>query len=436
MIRVDDRESKDKPQLWVALGDFGLAKKIEQFTQSETLAGTMNYLAPEILQHSIENGNPFSFASDIFALGVTLYQLITQDMTTSLANLVVSMQDNFSNFIKLKIKEKGNYSEDLVDVIISMLKKNPQDRITAEKAASLLNPWNSVTDKMIQNDTDTDPLDLDLNLDLNLDDLDLSGFVLDPPGESQCVLLDSEVLKTNSSDEYELEIKLPIGIAVSSDRNELYISNNLNSNILIYCLSKKQVIGSVNLGDDFPEALVYNTLDDTFIYTTSSKIVKVKRDGNQEWVIEKTRPKGIVLDGSGTLYCIGVRDTEISVYTNFGDYVTTIGCLESNFWTSMALDENEEYLWLCDATNNKVVKVSKRDGSCTMFSQHNNKPYAIAIDKKMVFIAEYESQSICCYDMAGNLLATHQKSKCPNSIIVDGKNCYASIDDTIEVMSY
>ncbi|MFN9917358.1 MAG: protein kinase domain-containing protein, partial [Pirellulaceae bacterium] len=56
------------PQL--KLSDFGLARMVNEGTNRPT-AGTPAYLAPELVA-----GKPLSIQSDMYALGVTLYQMV------------------------------------------------------------------------------------------------------------------------------------------------------------------------------------------------------------------------------------------------------------------------------------------------------------------------------------------------------------------------
>lgn len=58
----------------VKLGDFGIAtfQNASRVTRSEVVVGSVHYLAPEISQ-----GNPATPQSDIYALGITFYELLT-----------------------------------------------------------------------------------------------------------------------------------------------------------------------------------------------------------------------------------------------------------------------------------------------------------------------------------------------------------------------
>ncbi|MDQ2718097.1 MAG: serine/threonine protein kinase, partial [Chloroflexota bacterium] len=65
-------EERDTPHIYLA--DFGLAKKIEtghEITETGCLIGTPDYMAPELVE---ELPSP---ASDVYALGVVLYQMLT-----------------------------------------------------------------------------------------------------------------------------------------------------------------------------------------------------------------------------------------------------------------------------------------------------------------------------------------------------------------------
>jgi len=58
----------------VRLGDLGVAKVLSDTTNfAKTIVGTPYYLSPELCQEK-----PYSFKSDIWALGILLYEICAQ----------------------------------------------------------------------------------------------------------------------------------------------------------------------------------------------------------------------------------------------------------------------------------------------------------------------------------------------------------------------
>ena len=99
----------------IKLGDFGIAKRLNKtFSKAHTIVGTPYYLSPEII-----NNEPYDYKSDIWAMGVLLYEMVT-----------LKLPFDSNNIAQLYIKiVKGVYqpiscvfSKELRMLITSMLK--------------------------------------------------------------------------------------------------------------------------------------------------------------------------------------------------------------------------------------------------------------------------------------------------------------------------
>ena len=109
----------------VKLGDFGfLYSKYEASLHSEGyVVGTPDYISPEQA-----SGHPVDFRSDIYSLGVCLYQMLTGDLPYSGSISSVMMQH-----VTADLPERKGASGLLLDakvysMICKMMAKNPNDR--------------------------------------------------------------------------------------------------------------------------------------------------------------------------------------------------------------------------------------------------------------------------------------------------------------------
>lgn len=120
----------------VKITDFGISKSFE--TEEElafTFVGTRKYMSPERLL-----GKEHTFTSDIWSLGLIVYELMTGDFPFKCKDYIIMMNEMNDSKKQYSLKEDDNrYSDNLKDFIIKCLQKNPNDR---SSAISLLNhPW-------------------------------------------------------------------------------------------------------------------------------------------------------------------------------------------------------------------------------------------------------------------------------------------------------
>ena len=107
------------------LTDFGLAKQLEStdHTQAGTLLGSARYMSPEQAA-----GEPADARSDIYALGITLYQLLCgrspfeAEVASVLAQHISQTAPPLAEFCE-------TLPEPIASLITTMLAKSPDDRV-------------------------------------------------------------------------------------------------------------------------------------------------------------------------------------------------------------------------------------------------------------------------------------------------------------------
>lgn len=109
----------------IKLGDFGLSKQLSQYTYYKTKSrvGTPIYIAPEII--NLNNNNEyerkddgFSFAADIWSLGVTFCQLMSLEIPFEFniknENIYEKIKKNIKNE-KILNEDKSKYNDDIIN---------------------------------------------------------------------------------------------------------------------------------------------------------------------------------------------------------------------------------------------------------------------------------------------------------------------------------
>lgn len=102
----------------IKLGDFGIAKCLNNTNdKAKTLVGTPYYLSPEIVQDK-----PYSFKSDVWSLGILLYEMTMLKMpfeATSLPMLSLKIiRGNYSPISSTVSKDLKNLIQSLIQVEI------------------------------------------------------------------------------------------------------------------------------------------------------------------------------------------------------------------------------------------------------------------------------------------------------------------------------
>jgi serine/threonine protein kinase/tetratricopeptide (TPR) repeat protein len=124
------RGSDDASHLKLWITDFGLAR-IEQdagMTMTGDLLGTLRYMSPE---HALAKRVVVDHRSDIYSLGVTLYELLTlQPMYAATDRQELLRQIAFDEPRKPR-QISRHIPQDLETIILKSIEKNPADRFTS-----------------------------------------------------------------------------------------------------------------------------------------------------------------------------------------------------------------------------------------------------------------------------------------------------------------
>lgn len=116
---------------FVKLLDFGLAKteSLARLTQSGILIGTINYLSPEYVK-----GRDFSKASDVYALGVIFYEMITGEQPFKGETTLEIMKKIIGKVPKEPREYCAEISPALNRLIMDMMAKKPDERPSLKDA--------------------------------------------------------------------------------------------------------------------------------------------------------------------------------------------------------------------------------------------------------------------------------------------------------------
>ncbi|MBZ0180833.1 MAG: serine/threonine protein kinase, partial [Melioribacteraceae bacterium] len=105
--------------------DFGLSKSplVSTMTSLGTVVGTLGYVAPEQV-----TGIEVDSRTDIFSLGVIMYQMITKELPFNGENEIALIHSIFNTQPKSPSEVNGNSTKELDAIILKTLAKEPGDR--------------------------------------------------------------------------------------------------------------------------------------------------------------------------------------------------------------------------------------------------------------------------------------------------------------------
>jgi serine/threonine protein kinase len=125
----------------VKIADFGMGRRVEAQTLLSTPCGSLFYAPPEILSNRHYDGR----AADIWSLGVVLHVMVTGSLPwKGIGEAAVIHQ-----IIQGTFTLPENLSPFLVDLLLSMLRVQPAERLTIEQVAQ--HPWVTDTDNIRHN---------------------------------------------------------------------------------------------------------------------------------------------------------------------------------------------------------------------------------------------------------------------------------------------
>jgi len=132
--QLNQAERPDEPPLRAVMTDFGLAKLMEGGveTKSGEFMGTLAYISPEQIM-----GKPLDGRSDIYSLGVVLFQLATGQLPFNVRTPSEALKKHMQQPPPAPCMIQPGLPADLEQIILKALAKEPEERFqTCEEMAA------------------------------------------------------------------------------------------------------------------------------------------------------------------------------------------------------------------------------------------------------------------------------------------------------------
>ena len=120
--------SDHSPQAVLKIADFGFARHLQQHQLADTLCGSPLYMAPEILK-----SHKYDAKADLWSVGTILYELVVGRPPFNGSNHVALLHNIERHEAKIPDQIARILSPACIDLIYSLLKRNPVQRISFEE---------------------------------------------------------------------------------------------------------------------------------------------------------------------------------------------------------------------------------------------------------------------------------------------------------------
>src|SRR5258706_15667015 len=112
----------------VKIVDFGIARLVTgvRETEDRSISGTPEYMAPEVI-----SGAPPSFASDLYAVGIILYELLAYKTPFFAGSTTEILANHLKAMIPSLTSRREQVPKELDAIVSKALAKHPSDRFAS-----------------------------------------------------------------------------------------------------------------------------------------------------------------------------------------------------------------------------------------------------------------------------------------------------------------
>tara|TARA_B100001093_G_C26828141_1_gene1014952 strand:- start:1197 stop:2597 length:1401 start_codon:yes stop_codon:yes gene_type:complete len=222
----------------IKIADFGFARKVEKDMLLNTLCGSPMYMAPEII-----NKQDYSIKSDLWSVGIIIYQMIFGKVPFEVNNFVQLIKKINSEPIKFE-REGIKISNECLNLIENLLKIHVEERLSWDQF--FYHPWlfndqllteeNNLLDFSISNNNSLPKLN---NFDHHIEENQFASFIHKSIQELNSTV-ENKKNNTNSEQNDDIEINFLESLQESNEyiscesiesRNQNLLDDSLDSEI-------------------------------------------------------------------------------------------------------------------------------------------------------------------------------------------------------------